>query len=290
MKFDDSLRFVKMQGAGNDYVYIDCMNQTVPNPAALARRISRRHFSIGSDGLILIRPSSRADCFMDIYNADGSRGKTCGNGLRCTAKYMYETYLRFGAQREKTLTIETLSGCHQIKVLAWSLSKALVSVNMGQAKPLDWMMPAVIPGMKAPISTSCISMVNPHRVLFMDAMEDLENMDLAGRYVEHYCGFPERVNVEFCAVNPMTKDTDRELDIKVRVFERGSGETLACGSGACAVAAVFLNKKQTKSGMLQRVYMHMPGGTLTVEKVKENLWLTGDAVTVCHGEIALTSA
>ena len=274
------MKFTKMEGAGNDYVYIDCFREKVRNPEKLAGRISNRHFGVGSDGLILIQPSSKADARMVMFNPDGSRSEMCGNGIRCVAKYVYD----HGIAKKKTLDIETDAGVKRLKLFIAKGVVDRVRVDMGEPQ-LDR---AKIP-MKGPpgrvvneqltvlgraFNVTAVNMGNPHCVAFID---DVDGFDLAkyGPAVERHPSFPRRTNAEFVEV------TDRR-HLKMRVWERGTGETLACGSGACAVCvAASLN------GLAERkVSVRLPGGVLAIEwRASDHRVLkTGPAREVFEGE------
>ncbi len=252
------MRFTKMQGIGNDYIYIDCFRETVKDPAALSVRLSDRHFGVGSDGVILIEPSETADCKMDMYNADGSRGKMCGNGIRCVGKYVYER----GIAQKNVLTVETQSGVKTLRLDVNGDKVGDIEVDMGRPvlKPAE--IPADFPGdtvVGAPLRVggkgyrvTCLSMGNPHCVVFVDETEHFP-VEAVGPLFEHHPAFPEQVNTEFVQV--LGKN-----EIKMRVWERGSGETLACGTGACASAvACMLNGKTERS-----VRIHLRGGDLSI--------------------------
>jgi diaminopimelate epimerase len=277
------MQFTKMQGIGNDYIYINCFQETVKDPAALSVRLSDRHFGVGSDGVILIEPSKIADCKMDMYNADGSRGLMCGNGIRCVGKYVYER----GIVRKDVLTVETLSG---IKTLRLTVDKGKVSeleVDMGKPilKPEE--IPAHFPGNQAvnvPLTVdgreyrvTCVSMGNPHCVVFVD---DTERFPIAqiGPKFEHHPAFPERVNTEFVQVLG-------KKEIRVRVWERGSGETLACGTGACASAVACMLNGKTERGVL----IHLLGGDLKIrwDEVSGSVFMKGPAEFSFDGTVEI---
>ena len=288
------MRFTKMQGLGNDYVYVDCFSQRVDNPAELAVRISDRHFGVGSDGLILICPSSVADARMRMFNADGSESQMCGNGLRCVAKYVFDhhlvdagTHLSLPGQTtfEASLRIETGRGILTVGLEIGPDGLAhRVCVNMGQpilparqipvALDLQQVVdePFSIDGFSARMT--CVSMGNPHAVFFVD---DLDAVDLArlGPVIENHPLFPQRINVHFVKV-------ESACELTVRTWERGSGITLACGTGACACAvAGALN------GLCQRlVHTHLPGGTLEIQWAEQDdcVYMTGPAVEVFSGD------
>ncbi|MCI1955886.1 MAG: diaminopimelate epimerase [Oscillospiraceae bacterium] len=277
------MRFTKMQGTGNDYIYVNCFEETVKDPAALAVRLSDRHFGVGSDGLILIEPSEAADCKMDMYNADGSRGLMCGNGIRCVGKYVYER----GIVRKDVLTVETLSG---VKTLSLTVDRGRVGeleVDMGRPVLEPEKIPARFAGDRVvgePLAVdgkeyrvTCVSMGNPHCVVFA---EDTESIPLAeiGPKFERHPAFPQRVNTEFVQVLGRG-------EAKMRVWERGSGETLACGTGACAAAvACFLNGK-TGRGVL----VHLRGGDLKIrwEEPSGDVFLKGPAEFSFDGTVEI---
>ncbi len=286
------MKFTKMHGCGNDYVYVDCTKEVIPNISETAIRVSDRHFGIGSDGLILIKASDVADFEMDMYNADGSRGKMCGNGIRCVAKYVYD----HGLTDKTTITVNTLSG---IKVLELTVEEGKVSkvrVDMGEPE----LIPAQIP-IKASVlgladdrreaivaepleikgrsyDITCVSMGNPHCITFIE--EDVRDFPLekVGSVFENHELFPERVNTEF--INVIDKG-----HLRMRVWERGSGETLACGTGACAVAvASYLNGFTGRS-----VDIELLGGHLEIvyDEKTNHVFMTGPATEVFSGEIDL---
>ncbi|HCA68859.1 MAG TPA: diaminopimelate epimerase [Lachnospiraceae bacterium] len=277
------MKFTKMQGCGNDYVYVDCTKDVIDNIPETARRVSDRHFGIGSDGLILIRTSKQADFMMDMYNYDGSRAQMCGNGIRCVAKYVYDNKLT----NKKHLQIETLSGIRDLDLTVADGKVTFVAVDMG--KPV--LKPSLIPVIsdkeiviKEPINVdnkiyevTCVSMGNPHAVVFVDDTKNLP-METIGPLFEHHEMFPERVNTEFVHV------ADRS-HIHMRVWERGAGETLACGTGACAsVIACILNGFTD-----HEVTVSLLGGDLTIryDEKLDRVFMTGPAVKVFDGEINL---
>ncbi len=275
------MKFTKMQGIGNDYVYVNCLEEKVDHPEELAKLVSDRHFGIGSDGLILIKPSEVADFEMAMYNADGSRGEMCGNGIRCVAKYVYDR----GLTDKTHISIETLAG---IKYLELTVEKGQVSqvrVDMGEPELLAEKIPVISQQEKVidvPITAgekgyrmTCVSMGNPHCVVFMEDVEHLE-IEKIGPLFENHELFPKRINTEFVKV------IDRKT-LQMRVWERGSGETLACGTGACATAvAAMLN-----GFCEEEVQIHLLGGDLTIEWNKESnhVFMTGPAEIVFDGEI-----
>ncbi|MBI1987850.1 MAG: diaminopimelate epimerase [Nitrospinae bacterium] len=274
------MRFTKMHGAGNDYVYVNGFEETVPDPAALAVRVSDRHFGVGSDGLILILPSYKADCCMRIFNADGSEAEMCGNGVRCVAKYVYD----HGIARKEEITVETGAGVLSLRIFPEKGRVARVRVNMGMPRMDRSEIPMVGPegrvvGEPFPVldrtfSVTCVSMGNPHCVIFVDEVDRFP-VERYGRAIENHPAFPRRTNVEFVQV--VGRD-----ELQQRTWERGSGETLACGTGASAVAvSAFLNGIAGR-----RVRIHLRGGELELEWSEEGpVYMTGPAVEVFTGVI-----
>ena len=273
------LRFTKMHGIGNDYVYVDCFSQTVADPAGLARRVSPRRTGIGSDGLILICPSSIADCRMEMYNADGSRGQMCGNGIRCVGKYAYE----HGLARRESLRIETDAGVKLLRLHTDRGAVVRVTVDMGEPILEGPRIPVAAEGrvVNVPLQVgtdtyriTCVSMGNPHCVVFTPDVEALALAQLGPQF-EHHPFFPQRVNTEFISV--LARDA-----LRMRVWERGSGETAACGTGACAaLVAAVLNGKTDR-----RAIVHLNGGDLDIEWNADNhVLMTGAAEEVFTGEI-----
>lgn len=277
------MKFTKMHGCGNDYVYVDCTKESIDNIPETAIRVSDRHFGIGSDGLILIRPSETADFMMDMYNNDGSRGKMCGNGIRCVAKYVYD----YGLSDKKQLRIETLSGIKILDLTVEDGKVTWVTVDMGAPITKASFIPVKSDKellIREPVTVddriyeiTCVSMGNPHAVVFVEDTASLP-LEAIGPKFEHHEMFPERVNTEFIQV------IDRS-HIRMRVWERGSGETLACGTGACAsVVACILN------GLTDHeVTVHLLGGELKVryDEKLNTVFMTGPAVKVFNGEIDL---
>lgn len=276
------IKFTKMEGLGNDYVYIDCTKQDIENKSDLARFVSDRHFGIGSDGLILILPSKVADFRMQMYNADGSESQMCGNGIRCVGKFVYDK----GLTDKTKITIETLAG---IKVLDLNISEGKVEkvrVDMGEPVLEPKKIPVisnedVVKNLEIQVQDknfkfTCVSMGNPHAITVVDKLDDFK-IEQYGPIIEKNTSiFPEKANVEFIEVVD-------ENNINMRVWERGTGETLACGTGACAtLVACSLNEYTRK-----KVTIHLLGGSLEVEWSKENnhVYMTGPAKTVFEGEI-----
>ncbi len=277
------MKFTKMQGCGNDYVYVDCTKELIDNIPETAIKVSDRHFGIGSDGLILIRPSQIADFYMDMYNNDGSSGKMCGNGIRCVAKYVYD----YGLTDKKQLKIETLSGIKVLDLTVEDGKVTWVTVDMGTPITQAALIPVISEKemlIKEPIAVgnqsyeiTCVSMGNPHAVVFVEDTDSLL-LEVIGPKFEHHEIFPERVNTEFIQV------IDRK-HIKMRVWERGSGETLACGTGACAsVVACILNGYTD-----HEVTVSLLGGDLKIryDEKQNTVFMTGPAVKVFDGEIDL---
>lgn len=274
------MKFTKMQGLGNDYVYVNCFEETVENPSEIAVRISDRHFGVGADGLILIRPSEEADFEMEMYNADGSRGEMCGNGIRCVAKYVYD----YGLTDKTHISIATLGGIKYLDLMVEEGKVKLVKVDMGSpileaAKiPIKGKGERIlneeirVDGMEYRITG--VSMGNPHAVVFLEDVKNLE-IEKTGPLFEHHECFPNRVNTEFVHV------LDRK-HVEMRVWERGSGETLACGTGACAVAVACVLNGLTED----EVTVKLLGGELQIrwDREKDTVYMTGPAETVFEGE------
>jgi len=278
------LKFVKMQGAGNDYIYVNCIKEIHDlDWNNLSRTLSDRHFGIGSDGLVLIMPSEVADCGMRMFNADGSESQMCGNALRCIAKYIYEK----GYVNDVNLTIETIPGVIKGKInfiddiiesVSVQLSKpAFDASNLPESSKNSPMIdyPLDIDGNIYEIS--CVSVGNPHAVLYVDELTDYLVKNV-GTKIENHPIFPERTNVEFVKLV-------NHNSIKLRIWERGSGETLACGSGACAAGVISIYTKKTNP----RIDIEMPGGMLNVEWAGEKITLTGPAEEVFTGEVIVPS-
>ena len=277
------MKFTKMHGIGNDYVYVNCFQEKVDNPSEVAKFVSDRHFGVGSDGLILIKPSQIADCEMDMYNLDGSQGAMCGNGIRCVAKYVYD----YGIVPKTTLRIATKSGIKELNLTVENGKVSLVRVNMGSPILEASKIPVVSDQSQAvnqPIKVNGhtyyftgVSMGNPHAVVYLD---DVDNLDIEkiGPAFEKHPVFPDRVNTEFVKV------IDRKT-LKMRVWERGSGETLACGTGACAVAVSSILNNLTG----EEVTVELLGGDLKIhwDRLENLVYMTGPATTVFDGEITL---
>lgn len=262
------MKFTKMHGLGNDYVFLYCPDRAPGNLPALSLRLSDRHFGVGSDGLICIFPSSLADFRMDIYNADGSRGEMCGNGIRCVGKYVYDK----GLTGKAAITVETLAGVRTLVLHPAGGRVESVTVDMGE--------PVVFPARTItvqgkPYPVRPVSMGNPHAVLYPDRIDALD-LPVLGPAFEHHPSFPDRTNTEFVEV------VDRTT-LRMRVWERGSGETLACGTGACAVLAASADADLTG----RTATVKLRGGDLDIHWAAESnhIYMTGPAVTVFEGEI-----
>ena len=278
------MKFTKMHGTGNDYIYINGFEEKLENPSEAAVKLSDRRFGIGSDGLILILPSDVADCRMEMFNADGSIGKMCGNGIRCVAKYVYDR----GLVKKDVLRAETRSGVKTLQLRVEDGKVASVRVNMGQPE-LD---PEKIPVLFSKDRmvdeevytpsgnvwrVTCVSMGNPHAVIFVDDVEGL-NLPAIGPEMEKHAMFPERANIEFAQVTG-------PHEVQMRVWERGSGETLACGTGACAcaVASVLTGKAD------RDVTVHLRGGDLHVfwDPDTDDVYMEGPAAFVFDGTVEI---
>jgi diaminopimelate epimerase len=279
------MRFTKMHGAGNDYVFVDCFHHPVPlHPDKIARETADRHKGIGSDGLILIHPSGVADARMQMFNADGSEGEMCGNGIRCVAKYLYD----HGICRKTAIKIETGAGILALELTLENAKVRLVRVDMGPPRFQPGEIPTLLPGrpelenrvIEVPLEVgnqifhvNCISMGNPHCVIFVEKATD----DLVlntGPLIERHPSFPARVNVEFVEVISPT-------EVRQRTWERGSGETQACGTGASAVCVAGVLSGRTERTIVNQLL----GGTLTLEwdPVTNHVFKTGSACEVFEG-------
>ncbi len=291
------MKFSKMHGIGNDYIYVNCLKEPLQQPQEVAKFVSDRHFGIGSDGLILIQPSGseKADFEMAMYNADGSRGEMCGNAIRCVAKYVYDRHLT----DQTSIRIETLAGIKEADLTVADGKAVLVRVNMGKPQleperiPVRYPQPAAASSQDSPqrhqivdcavsvggqeYKMTCVSMGNPHCVIFTDEVEGLDLEKIGPQFERHSC-FPNRVNTEFAKV------LDRHT-VQMRVWERGSGETLACGTGACAVTVACILNGLTD----RKVTVKLTGGDLEIEWDAQTdiVFMTGAAAHVFDGEIDL---
>ena len=280
------MKFTKMHGIGNDYVYVNCFEETVEDPAAVARFVSDRHFGIGSDGLILIKPSEAADCEMDMYNLDGSQVAMCGNGIRCVAKYAYD----YGIVHKTQISVATRSGIKYLDLTVKDGKVSQVKVNMGAPILTASQIPVVSEKeevINEPLDVNgetyyitAVSMGNPHAIVYMTDVDHLD-IEKIGPSFENHVAFPDRVNTEFVEVLD-------EHTVKMRVWERGSGETLACGTGACAVAVASILNERVDGD--KPVTVKLLGGDLEIYwNRQENLvYMTGPATTVFDGEIDLS--
>ncbi len=277
------MKFTKMEGLGNDYVYVNCFEETVEDPKNVAIKVSDRHFGIGSDGLILIKPSEVADFRMDMYNADGSQSEMCGNGIRCVAKYVYD----YGLTDKTSISVETLAGIKYLDLKIEDGKAVMITVNMGSPELIAEKVPVksakekvidepIVVGGKE-YKMTCISMGNPHCIVFVD---DTKNFPLeeVGPLFESHEVFPNRVNAEFVQI------LDRKA-VNMRVWERGSGETLACGTGTCATVVACSLNGHTED----EVTVHLLGGDLFIKWDREEnlVYMTGPAKVVFDGEIEL---
>lgn len=279
------MKFTKMHGCGNDYVYVNCMEKMLEDPDKVSRFVSDRHFGVGSDGLILICPSDQADFRMAMYNADGSEGEMCGNGIRCVAKYVYD----YGLTDQTSISVETKGGIKYLDLTVKEGKVSLVKVNMGS--PI--LKPSLIPirsdkeqFVDEPVTVdgkvyrmTGVSMGNPHVVTFVDDTASL-NLEKIGPSFENHELFPNRINTEFVQVLS-------RHEINMRVWERGSGETLACGTGTCASAvACVLNGKTD-----EHLTVHLLGGDLEIfyDRANDTVWMTGPASVVFDGELSKES-
>ena len=277
------MKFTKMQGIGNDYIYINCFEEKVPDPSGLSVLLSDRHFGIGGDGIILIGPSDKADFSMDIYNADGSRAGMCGNGIRCVGKYVYD----HGMTAKTHLAIETFSGIRYLELVVENGQVSSVCVDMGEPvfdpdripvvpeEKKDRILSCPVEVLGKMYRMTCVSMGNPHAVVPVEN-PNLFNIEKIGPVFENLSCFPDRVNTEFIRV------LDRE-NVLMRVWERGSGETMACGTGACAVVAACVANGWTD----REVTVHLRGGDLRINwnETDNRIYMTGPAVTVFEGEL-----
>ena len=276
------LQFTKMHGLGNDYVYMDAINQKIENRSELAKFVSDRHFGIGSDGLILICPSEKADFRMQMFNQDGSEAEMCGNGIRCVGKFVYDK----GLTKKETITVETLAGIKTLVMTAKNGKIETARVDMGEPILEPEKIPVIsnenpVKSLKLEaedndFTFTCVSMGNPHAVTFIK--EDVNKFDICkyGAKLEVNKAFPKKANIEF--INVIDDKT-----LNMRVWERGAGETLACGTGACAVTVAAILNEYTK----RAVTVHLLGGDLKIEwnKNDNHVYMTGPATTVFEGKI-----
>lgn len=277
--------FTKMQGCGNDYIYFNCLEQEIRNPEGLSVRLSDRHYGIGGDGIILICPSEIADAKMRMFNLDGSEGKMCGNGIRCVGKYLYDHEIVPADKKE--ITVETLSGIKTLRPYLRDGEVRSVRVDMGKAELSPALVPVAMNGEKivnAPAligdkeyNITCVSMGNPHCVVFMNSVDTLD-IDKIGPVFENSSLFPERVNAEFAKV--LNRNT-----IKMRVWERGSGETWACGTGACAVAVAAVENGYCNKN--EDITVKLKGGDLIIRYTDDTVYMTGNAENIFEGVVEI---
>ena len=278
------MKFTKMQGAGNDYVYVNCFVEQIEDPAAVAIKVSNRNFGIGSDGLILIMPSDQADVRMRMFNSDGSESEMCGNGIRCVAKYAFD----HGLVAKKEISAETGAGILTLQLVTGADGKVeKVRVNMGPARltraeipmagnPADKVINEPLNILHSTFNITCASMGNPHCVIFVDDVESFQ-VEKYGPLIENHELFPRRTNVEFVQIISRT-------EVRQRTWERGAGETLACGTGSSAVTAACVLNGLTEKKILN----HLSGGDLEMEWGDDgNIYMTGPAVEVFSGEMEI---
>ncbi|MEG0035020.1 MAG: diaminopimelate epimerase [Oscillospiraceae bacterium] len=275
------MKFTKMQGCGNDYVYVNCFNETIDDRPALSRLVSNRNFGVGSDGLICICPSQIADFKMDMYNADGSASPMCGNGIRCVGKYLFDR----GIVPKTEMTIETASGVKSLKLYSFGGEVRSVRVNMGRAELHPEKIPIKLDGERiinrvveisdGKYCINCVSMGNPHCVVFCGRVDRVDLPKL-GPLFENDPLFPDRVNTEFVRI--INRNT-----LKMRVWERGNGETPACGTGACAAVVAAVEMGLCAKG--EDVTVKVRGGELIVNYTDEAVFLTGNAKLVFEGSV-----
>ena len=273
------MKFTKMQGIGNDYVYVNCFEEDIKNPSELSIAISDRHFGIGSDGLIMIMPSPAADARMRIFNADGSEAQMCGNGIRCVAKYLYE----YGIKKSDRMTIETAAGLKTIELTVVNEDVKQIKVEMGTPELLRNEIPMLGENKQvvneplqvndSVLYVTCVSMGNPHCITFVDDVDSIV-LDVTGKAIENHELFPERINAHFVQQISANK-------VKMRTWERGSGETLACGTGAVATGVACVLNNLTE----RIISTQLPGGELMVEWTDDNkTYMTGPAEIVFTGQ------
>lgn len=279
------MKFTKMHGCGNDYVYINCFEEKIENPTELAIKVSNRHFGVGSDGLILICPSDKADFRMDMYNADGSQSEMCGNGIRCVGKYVYD----YGLTNKDEVSVETLAGIKYLKFQIEDGKVKMITVDMGEPELIAANVPVISENEKAideeiivdgvAYRMTCVSMGNPHSVVFVDSTSEFPLEEIGPKFESHE-RFPRRVNAEFVQVLS-------ENEVNMRVWERGTGETLACGTGTCATAVACILNGKTKD----EVKVHLLGGDLIIkwDRDTNHIYMTGPAEVVFDGVFSDTA-
>ncbi len=278
------LKFTKMHGCGNDYIYVNCFEQEVSDFSGISERLSHRRFGVGGDGVIYICPSDVADAKMRMFNADGSEGKMCGNGIRCVGKYLFDNNMVQG----DSVSIETLSGIKKLQAYRNEHGEVTsLKVDMGKAEFAPNKIPVALDGDsiigksqkigEKTYNITCVSMGNPHCIVFESDVEGLD-LEKIGPLFEHNAIFPEGVNTEFIRVN-------NDRDITMRVWERGSGETWACGTGACACVAAAVKNGFCKEG--EDITVHLIGGDLVINYTDDTVMMTGPATKVFDGEVEI---
>lgn len=293
------MNFTKMHGCGNDYIYFDCIKEAFPGDESLEKKaaieLSQRHFGIGGDGIILIKKGLLADFEMVMYNADGSRSQMCGNGIRCVAKFVYDAGYTKKLKNNREFTIESMKAVKQIKIIDGNPGDKICRIKVDMERPvlepkripvkiekeLNTVInyPLVVQGTEYKIT--CVSMGNPHAVVFMNKKPDDLNINQIGPYFENHKAFPERTNTEFAFVQ------DRRT-IWMRVWERGTGETLACGTGTCATVVAAILNGLVDAG--EKITVHLLGGDLQIEwsgQETDSVFMTGPAETVFKGTVTL---
>lgn len=279
------MKFTKMHGCGNDYIYVDGSSEHVDREKKpeVVRRLSDRHFGIGGDGVIFINPSTEADFEMEMYNADGSRAEMCGNGIRCVGKYVYDK----GLTDKKKISIICAGKIKHLFLTIQDKKVVLVRVNMGEPEILAKKIPVNTPKeslVDEPIMVegkeyrmTCVSIGNPHAVIFMDSIDDLQ-IEKVGPYFENHSLFPNRINTEFVKIID-------ENTVQMRIWERGTGETMACGTGACATLVACMENNMTN----EQITVRLLGGELEIywDKAQNLVYMTGPATHVYDGEIIL---
>ena len=277
------LEFTKMHGCGNDYIFIDCFEHEAENLPALSVRLSDRHFGIGGDGIVLLSRSAGADAEMRMFNSDGSEGRMCGNALRCSAKFLYDS----GLVKKTQMNIDTLSGIKEVTLIFDGSEVAAAKADMGKALFVPELIPVNFEGESVisrelsfgeyKFSVTCVSMGNPHAVIFCSDPEDIRLHEI-GPLIESDEIFPEKTNTEFVQVIDCRT-------LKMRVWERGSGETLACGTGACAAAAAAVMNGYCTEG--EDISVILPGGELIINYTQDTVFMTGECVRVFDGTVLI---
>lgn len=277
------IEFTKMEGCGNDYIYVEDFSKNFDHCPEIVKTLSDRHFGIGGDGVIFIQASDCADAKMSMYNEDGSEGKMCGNGIRCVAKYLFDHHY----VENHTITIETLSGIKKVDLVFVGNKVVGASVDMGTAELKPDLIPVQLEGKQVvdrPVvfdntmyNITCVSMGNPHCIIFSDDLNQLD-LESIGPSIEHSPLFPERTNVEFVHIID-------ENHIQMRVWERGAGETLACGTGACASVVAAVENGFCKKGKM--IQVSLKGGDLQIMYTDEGVIMQGPANTVFEGSVSI---